>query len=49
MSDFDCDAVTYGNDDQCIIGAPEEGTWYIMLYAADPYTDVTLRVTSLEF
>jgi hypothetical protein len=50
LSDFDCEAVTYGNDDTCIIGPAEEGTWYILLYAADPYTDVTLRVTvSVEF
>ena len=50
LSDFDCEAVTYGNDDACVIGPAEEGTWYILLYAADPYTDVTLRVTvSVEF
>ena len=47
LSDFDCEAVTYRNDDACVISAPEEGTWYILLYGADPYTDATLRVTVL--
>ena len=45
LTDFDCESILFGNDDACIIGPAEDGTWYILLYAADPYADVTLRVT----
>jgi hypothetical protein len=45
VSNFDCAADTFGNDDECIISSPDDGTWYIMLDAADAYTGVTLWVT----
>ena len=45
-SNNDCKSENYGNNDECIIDSPAEGTWYITLDAYSSFSGLTLTAKS---
>jgi len=43
--DAECFSFNGGNDEDCVIAAPAEGTWYILVDLWDPYAGATLTAT----
>ncbi len=44
-SQYDCRPYKSGNAESCLVAAPSQGTWYVMLNAFSAYSGVTLTVT----
>lgn len=41
----DCASESFGGPELCYIPAPAEGSWQILVYGFEPYTNLTLRAT----